>query len=97
MENQSFKLVEGEFTPVEAADVLFSLIGDKIKFHNLQMLSNQERFGGDVSHSLKRIEELKASKNLVKEIILEARDKGYTLSLNSKVEVTLVKTPEKVL
>jgi hypothetical protein len=95
MENQTFKLVEGEFSPVEAADVLFSLIGDKIKFHNLQMLSNQERFGGDNSHSEKRIDQLKAAKEQVKEMILEARDKGYTLNINSNVEVTLVKEIHK--
>ncbi len=94
MEKQTFELVRGVFTPVEAADVLFSLIGDKIKFHNLQMLSNHEGFGDNLSKSEQRIKELLVSKNDVKDMILEARDKGYKLTINSEVEVSFVKSPE---
>jgi len=87
----TIKLVEGTYTPAEAADILFSLIGDKIKFHNLQILSLQERFGLDTSHSEARILELKAAKNETKDLILEARDQGYQIEINGSIEIKFVK------
>jgi hypothetical protein len=83
----TIKLVEGTYTPAEAADILFSLIGDKIKFHNLQMLSLQERFGIDSVHSEQRIKELKAAKSEVKDLIIQARDAGYTLQIEGDIRI----------
>jgi hypothetical protein len=87
----TIKLVEGTYTPAEAADILFSLIGDKIKFHNLQILSLQERFGLDTSHSEARILELKAAKNETKDLILEARDQGYQIEINGAIQIKFVR------
>jgi len=81
------KLVEGTYTPAEAADILFSLIGDKIKFHNLQILSLQERFGIDSSHSEQRIKELKKVKLQAKDLILQARDAGYTIQIEGDIKI----------
>jgi hypothetical protein len=81
------KLVEGTYTPAEAADILFSLIGDKIKFHNLQILSLQERFGIDSSHSEQRIKELKKAKLQAKDLILQARDAGYTIQIEGDIKI----------
>ncbi len=86
-EQTTIKLVEGTYTPAEAADILFSLIGDKIKFHNLQILSLQERFGIDSVHSEHRIKELKEAKTQVKDLILEARDAGYTLQIEGDIKI----------
>ena len=89
--SQNIQLVEGTFSPVEAADVLFSLISDKIKFHNLQILSVQERFNGDTSHSEQRIKALKIAKNQAKDLILKARDEGYDVKIDSVIDIRLVK------
>ena len=89
--SQNIPLVEGTFSPVEAADVLFSLISDKIKFHNLQLLSVQERFNGDTSHSEQRIKALKIAKNQAKDLILKARDEGYDVKIDSVIDIRLVK------
>ena len=40
---QKVQLVEGKFTPSEAADVVSSLISEKINFHKIQRLSSLER------------------------------------------------------
>ena len=87
----TIKLVQGTYTPAEAADILFSLIGDKIKFHNLQILSLQERFGLDTSHSEERICELKDAKNHAKDLILEARDQGYQIQIDGAIQINFVR------
>lgn len=92
---QKIQLVEGMFSPVEAADVLFSLIADKIKFHNIQMLNIQQGFNGDISHSEQRIKELKNAKNLAKDLIIKARDEGYELQIDSSIKIKLKKINHK--
>ncbi|GAA4274267.1 hypothetical protein U6A24_14930 [Aquimarina gracilis] len=86
------KLIEGTFSAIEAADVLFSLIANKIKFHNLQMLQIQQGADKTNLHSAKRISELKHEKNIVKDMILKARDEGYELEIYGAIEVKLKKT-----
>jgi hypothetical protein len=86
---QSIQLVEGTFSPIEAADVLFSLITDKIKFHNLQLLNVNELSNDTITHSEQRIRALKEAKNLVKDLILKARNQGYELEIDSTIEIRL--------
>ncbi|MBQ0736111.1 hypothetical protein [Aquimarina celericrescens] len=86
------KLIEGNFSPFEAADVLFSLIANKIKFHNLQMLQTKKGVDPDNLHSAKRISELKHEKNVIRDMILKARDEGYELEIYGSVEIKMKKT-----
>ncbi len=86
----TIKLVEGIYTPAEAADILFSLIGDKIKFHNLQILSLQERFGIESTHSEQRIKELKGAKMQAKDLIIQARDAGYTIKIKGDINISFI-------
>ncbi len=92
---QNFKIVEGEFTPSETAEVLFTLINDKIRFHNLKISEITERFGGDTSHSERRIKELQASKEQIKDMILTARDLGQTIEINGTIELKVSVPTEK--
>ncbi|MBK7407221.1 MAG: hypothetical protein IPJ40_03515 [Saprospirales bacterium] len=95
MENtQNFKLVDGEFTPEKAREVLFSLVNSKIHFHNCEKFSTQIRFGGDVSHAEKRIEELTQVHQEIKELIEQAKAQGFNLKVNSLLEVALVEAEE---
>ncbi|MFK7811188.1 MAG: hypothetical protein AB8B59_01765 [Maribacter sp.] len=87
----SVQLVEGTFLPVDAADILFSLISAKIKFHQLQMLSLQEPINDYKGHSEHPIEALKHSKTDIKDLILKARDEGYKLKIDSKINIELIK------
>ncbi|MEJ1221178.1 hypothetical protein [Sediminicola sp. 1XM1-17] len=82
---KQFKIVEGAFTPSETAEVLFTLINDKIKYHNLQITEITERFGGDTSHSERRIKELQESKEQIKELIIAARDNGQTINIHGTI------------
>ena len=88
---QNIQLVAGIFSPIEAADVLFSLITDKIKFHNLQLLNVNDSSEKDIEHSMERIEALKKAKNFAKELILKSRDEGYEIKINGSIEIELIK------
>lgn len=51
--NLNFDLINGTFQPAEAKNVLFTLIKDKINFHELEMFSAYERYGVELPHSKK--------------------------------------------
>lgn len=81
------QLIEGTFSPIEAADVLLSLINYKIKFHTVQLLNVTDK--DELSHekSEKRIAELKAAKNRVTQLILEARDTGQPIRIQGNIQI----------
>jgi len=85
------QLVTGTFSPIEAADVLLSLLTYKIKFHTVQMLSSQEKCSPNTSTSNQRIADLKNAKNTIKDLILKARDEGYELQIESTIKIDLKK------
>jgi len=90
MEKQHrIKFIDGSFTPAEAAEVLFAVLGDKIRFHNIQVLSLQERFNKDASHSRKRLEELHAAEDQVSELLAAAREAGATIEIQSTIQLTI--------
>jgi hypothetical protein len=85
---QRFQLIKGTFTPSEAAQVLLSLVKSKIDYHSLQKLSNEERFGGDVAHSEKRLQELKELQVALKEVFASAASEEQTLKIEGWIEIT---------
>jgi hypothetical protein len=86
------KLIDGDYSVSEAADVLFSVISDKIRFHNIQMLSIRERFDGDTSHSEERLAELNEAKEKIAEILKVAREQGADLEIYSSIQIKLKPT-----
>ena len=90
--DQTIKLVAGTFSPQNATDVLFSLINDKIKFHQLQILSLKTGINADVYWSKQRIAILKDSKDKVENLILKARNEGYKLQVEGDITIKLIKT-----
>ncbi len=89
---QNVKLIEGNFTTSEAADILISMISKKINFHKLQRLSALEKYCDDDTLYLDdRIHQLKKAEEDVKELILHARDQGYQFKINGTVEIELIK------
>lgn len=87
----AIKLVQGVFSPVEAADVLLSLINDKIKFHTVQALNLQKGNQEDTSHSEERIKELKEAKNMVKDLVVKAHKEGMKIEISSPIKISLTK------
>ena len=92
MENKiKIKLVDGSFLPSEAGKVLFSLINNKINYHNLELFSAQERSDGDVEHSKSRIEYLKNASEQLSNFIKEAAQNQHYFEINGDIEIILKK------
>lgn len=88
---QKIQLVEGEFTPSEACDVVCSLINEKINFHNLQRLSLYEgNIHANLNYPSGRIEALYKEKKIAREIIDMAKAKGCKLKINGILEIELI-------
>ncbi len=89
----NFTLVKGAFSPSEAADVLLTLINDKIKFHSIQILNLREGCDKDVAYSEERIKSLKAAKAEITELVIQARNKGLVLEINSHIDIQMRPRP----
>ncbi len=84
---QEFKLIEGEFTPQDAKEVLINLYTSKINFHLMKNFSSTERFGKMDETASKRIPQLKESMTIISAIIQEATDKKKKLKVTATVNI----------
>ncbi len=93
MENldEHIKLIHGVFSPAEAADVLLSLINDKIKFHTVQSLNLKIGHNENAKESEQRILQLKKAKEIVKFMVVDARNKNYEVSIDGDITIKLTK------
>jgi hypothetical protein len=90
-QNNLLTLIQGEFTPNETAEILFSLINEKIRFHDLQILGLKERNIDNALLHTKRLEELIATKKIIQDIVTEARNNQDLIVVNSTIELQLKK------
>lgn len=86
----NYDLIKGEYTPEEGLEIISHLLMKKINFHELKSFSKQIRFGMEDTASLKRIEELKASSEELKQLIKEAKLTGKNLRVKSNITVELI-------
>jgi hypothetical protein len=89
---QKIRLVDGQFTPSEASDVVSSLINEKINFHKIQRLGmfihDEDQDAAELNG---RVQELIEERKKAKAIIAEARAKGYNVKINGILEITFEK------
>ncbi len=86
---QSFKLVDGNFTPLQARQVLNTLISSKINYHSMEKFSNEERFGKDAAHSIKRIAALKKVQDKLKKVFELYDKKEVRIKIDGIIEITV--------
>ncbi|OLY93942.1 hypothetical protein SAMN05444008_1252 [Cnuella takakiae] len=90
MDQNTFKLIDGTFTPADAKEVLLSLISSKIQFNQMAAFSLQERQNADVTHHYQRVAELRTVKDAVLDIINLAAAEGYELNITGDFSISLV-------
>lgn len=88
--NENITFIEGHFSPAEAADVLLSLLNDKIKFHIVKSLNLREAEKESDNGSEERIMRLREAKRRVEELVVLAHKNGMELKIDSKIEINLV-------
>lgn len=93
--NLTFDLIDGTFKPSEAKRVLFTLIKDKINFHELEIFSANERFGIDLPHSKNRIKNLKQALVKIEQVINELEKSNLEIKISGAIEIAAVEKMEK--
>ena len=88
---ENIAFITGRFSPAEAADVLMSLINEKIKFHTVKTLNLCGEESDINMASEERIGKLKEAKRRVEGLVLQAHREGMELSIESVIEIQLVK------
>jgi uncharacterized protein with FMN-binding domain len=87
---QQIKLVDGLFTPSEAADIIDSVLDVKINFHKLKRLSITEGNSKDIcEYDSGRITELIDAKLDAKNYFKDARLQGKKLKINSTITIEI--------
>jgi hypothetical protein len=85
------QLVDGQFSPSEAINILYALFDSKIKFHQLESFRILEKNSGNVEHHEKRILELNKAYASVKDIIRNASNDNMNLEIHCGIEIFPVK------
>lgn len=86
---QTIKLIEGNFSPSEAADVINAVLNVKINFHKLQRLSRTEGDQSDTcDYDNDRIDELLTSRENAKAFFNKIRQEGGKINIESTITIT---------
>jgi hypothetical protein len=90
--SQNIQLVNEKETPVEALEIIDTLVEDRIRFHKIQMLRKWERnHRFDAVPHDQKIVELRAQRTSTKAFIAQAEREGYDVEITTNIEVRLVK------
>ena len=85
----TLNLIDSIFTTEDAASVLLDILSSKIKFHERKNMGYKERNGLSDSNALKRIEDLKKSRQMLFYILAEAKESNCDLSVKSSISIQL--------
>lgn len=97
MQESNFKLIDSTYDVEDAKSILISLISDKIKSIQGSIFSKTERFGSDVSHLQKRVEELKEEKErLITLFDKQNETDNKIVEIDCKVNFKIMETQEAV-
>ncbi|WP_025742208.1 hypothetical protein [Aquimarina pacifica] len=89
-DEQKVNLINGCFSPSEAATIINSLLQEKINFHKLQRLSLTEGNNQNTCEfDNKRIDELIYEQALAKEFFSQARLDGKKLVVKSTISIEI--------
>ena len=90
--DQQIRLVDGEFTPSEALDIIGALLDQKINFHKLQRLTIWEgNVHGNCSFPNGRIAELEEEKKIAKEFLHQAINNGTMIKIKGNLEIEMIR------
>ncbi len=91
MRTHSFKLIESTYSEIDAAEVLLTLVNDKIRFLSMKIFSTEEREGICPTHFQRRIEALRKEKELLHEILRERKEGKSEIKIDCKVSLRIKK------
>lgn len=90
IKEQTFQLIEGNFSTADGREILENIFNSKIQFHTLNNFSVQERFGKDDDVAIERIPKLIKSLNDILTILKEAEVSGKRVKIKSEVLIQII-------
>jgi hypothetical protein len=95
VEIDPIQLIEGRFNATDAADVLISLLNDKIRYHTIKSV-NSTVTQAERNRSTHRIDQLKKSKRNILDLVVSASKMDQKIEIDSAVHIKLInKTSEQ--
>lgn len=85
---EKVKLIEGEFTPTEAKEILLNMISSKIQFHTINDFSSDIRTGRPDTKSRERLAELRRAKEKITNFIKKAEKEGLLIDIQSSITLS---------
>jgi hypothetical protein len=82
-----FQLIEGEFTPAEAKEILLNLFGHKIQFHNMKSFANEEISGKKDEHSALRVKQLNDMRDELIDLLDDSAKNNKKMIINSVIKI----------
>lgn len=83
IQDKKVKLVDGEFTPTQALDILNALIDQKINYHKIENLQHWEQnHNTDPKPYIRRIKELEEEKKAIDRYMSDIKKEGKKLSIS---------------
>lgn len=89
-EKLDVSLIEGQFEPKEALEILQNLISHKVNFHLVKNFNSEVRFGVKSAKSLERIKALQQANIVIQELIEKAAKEGQGLSLKANIQIEFI-------
>jgi hypothetical protein len=86
---EKVSLIEGDFSDIEAREVLVNLYLTKIRFHEMKNFSSKERFGKEDKNSLDKIAELKTTLKKINEFITEVSLNKQRIIINATIALSV--------
>ncbi len=86
--DSSHVLIDGIFDAPNALEILLTMLNAKIDYHERRSFSLRERFGETDHASLKRIEQLTATREEIKQAVTRAKEAGTRLQIRSVLELS---------
>ena len=90
----SIKLINGTYKVEDAGEILLSVLGDKIRFHNINSLGSLERDCDDTYSSDVRLKELNADRDKVLELLKQNKNDNKQIKINCQIEIEVIEAAE---
>ena len=88
---EHIKLIDGEFDPLEAKEILLNMISNKIQFHSIRDFSSDIRTGTPDKNSRKRLSELREAREQIIAFLEKAKKEGWSVNIQSSVNISCIK------
>ena len=84
---KKISLIEGNYSPNEAKEMLLYLYHKNINFNKVKNFSSQIRFGEDDELAVERIENLTKAVNYLTQLLKDAQAENKNLVIKSVIEI----------